>query len=105
MHDHFILVEGGIGGLFSDIVKDGLIGSPSVEQTQAIESTAIRVVIHTIASIIFRKEFGKYAAVFMVLVDKAQWGNAGELVPMGALGSPFQVLFYTKESVILGEGL
>jgi hypothetical protein len=93
MHDHFILIEGWVRCLLDDVVHDGLVVGTSVEKTQTVKSSSVRVMVDSISCIGLRQEFVKISLIVSVLEDEAQGSDGGEFVPMRALGSPFEVLF------------
>lgn len=105
MHDNLVLIESGVGGLVDDVIDDGLIVGSSVEQPEAVESTSVGVVVDAISSVTLRQELRKMLPLMSVLEDQAERGDGRELVPVGALARPFQVLLHLEELVVLGEGL
>lgn len=105
MHDHFILVEGRVGRLFDDVVHDSLVVGAGVEKAQTVKSSSVGVMVDSITCIGLRQKLVKVSLVVSVFEDEAKGSDGGELVPMCALGSPFQVLFDFQEGVVLSVGL
>ena len=72
MHDHFVLVEGGVGCFVDYVVNDGLVVGACVKQTKAIEGPAVGVVVDSIASIVFWQKFREMRFLTGVLEDESK---------------------------------